>query len=277
MLRILLILLISFLGLSLRSMAQGDLLITPKRIVFEGNKQKETLNIVNLGKDTATYSVSFIQYNMKEDGSFVIIEKPDSGQMFADPLLRIFPRKVTLAPGEPQVIMLQYRRKTAMPAGEYRSHLYFRAEKNSNQLGMRDSANNTTLISVQLIPVYGLSIPIIIHSGAVNVSATLSNLKLDIQNETTQNLYLTINRTGNISIYGDIIIIYIPEQGKPYEIGTVKGVGVYTNINKRNMVVKLNNTPDKPLTNGKLKVQYVSNGETKRVVYAEGEIEIKER
>jgi hypothetical protein len=42
-------------------------------------------------------------------------------------------------------------------------------------------------------------------------------------------------------------------------------------------VVKLNNTPDKPLTNGKLKVQYVSNGETKRVVYAEGEIEIKER
>jgi P pilus assembly chaperone PapD len=83
MLRILLILLISFLGLSLRSMAQGDLLITPKRIVFEGNKQKETLNIVNLGKDTATYSVSFIQYNMKEDGSFVIIEKPDSGQMFA--------------------------------------------------------------------------------------------------------------------------------------------------------------------------------------------------
>ena len=149
--------------------------------MFEGNKQKETLNLVNMGKDTATYSISFVQYNMKEDGSFVIIEKPDSGQMFADPYLRIFPRKVTLAPGEPQVIMLQCRRKTDMPAGEYRSHLYFRAEKNYKPLGMKNAADDTALLSVQLIPVYGIRIPVIIRSGAVNVNATLSDLKLDIQ------------------------------------------------------------------------------------------------
>ena len=258
-------------------MAQGDLLITPIRVVFDGNKQKETLNLVNMGKDTATYSISFVQYNMREDGSFIIIENPDSGQMFADPYLRIFPRKITLAPGEPQVIMLQCRRKTDMPAGEYRSHLYFRAEKNIQSLGMKNPSGDTAQLTVQLIPVYGLSIPVIIRSGAVNVSAALSNLKLDIGQGIEQILTLTINRTGNISIYGDIIIEYSPAQGKPYEIGTVKGVGVYTNINKRYLAVKLNNTSGKPLTNGKLKVQYISNGETKRVVYAEGEMEIKER
>jgi hypothetical protein len=275
MLRILLLLLISFLGLSFHSMAQGDLLITPKRIVFEGNKQKETLNLANMGKDTATYSISFMQYNMKEDGTFVIIEKPDSGQMFANPYLRIFPRKVTLAPGEPQVIMLQYRRKADMQAGEYRSHLYFRAEKNNKPLGIKNADSDSALLSVQLIPVYGISIPVIIRSGAVNVSATLSNLTLDIRQEDFQNLNLTINRTGNISIYGDIIIEYVSAQGKSYEIGSVKGVGVYTNISERNVVVNLNNTNGKPLTNGKLKVQYVSNDETKRVVYAEAEMEIK--
>jgi len=136
--RKILMMLITLLVLNFQSIAQGDLLITPTRVVFEGNKQKETLNLVNTGKDTSTYSISFLQYNMKEDGSFVIIEKPDSGQLFADPYLRIFPRQVTLAPGEPQVIMLQCRRKADMLAGEYRSHLYFRAEKNYKPLGAKN-------------------------------------------------------------------------------------------------------------------------------------------
>lgn len=273
--RKLLIMLIFFLSLSFQSLAQGNLLVTPTRVVFEGNKQKEEFNLVNIGKDTAIYSISFVQYNQKEDGSYVIIEKSDSGQMFADPYLRIFPRTVTLAPREQQVIMLQYRRKPDMVAGEYRSHLYFRSEKNYKPLGVENSDKDTTTLSVQLIPIFGISIPIIIRTGAVNVSAALSDLKLDIQQDTIQNLKLTIHRTGNISLDGDIIIQYIPVQGKPYQIGRVTGVSVYTDINKRYVVVKLNNTSGKTLTNGKLKVQYISKGETKKpVVYAEGELDI---
>lgn len=268
--------LISILGFSFQSIAQGNLLITPIRVVFEGNKQKEQLNLANTGKDTAIYSISFVQKNMKEDGSFVNIEKVDSGQMFAEPYLRIFPRMVTLAPGEAQVIALQYRRKAGMPAGEYRSHLYFRSEKNYNPLGVENPDKDTTALSIQLIPVFGMSIPIIIRTGAVNVSAALSDLKLDNQQNTIQNLKLTIYRTGNISLYGDIVIQYVPVQGKPYQIGIVSGVGVYTDINKRYVVVKLNNTSGKPLKDGKLKVQYISKGETKKpVVYAEGELDIK--
>ena len=108
--RILVILLIVQSGFSLQILAQGDLLVTPSRVVFEGNKQKEQLNLLNMGQDTATYTISFVQRSMKEDGSFVTIEQPDSGQMFSDPYLRIFPRQVTLAPREPQVILVQYRR-----------------------------------------------------------------------------------------------------------------------------------------------------------------------
>jgi hypothetical protein len=270
--RKLLIMYILITGFGFLSMAQGDLLVTPIRVVFEGNKQKEAINLVNMGKDTATYSISFLHYNMKEDGSFEAIEKPDSGQMFATPYLRIFPRRVSLAPGEPQVIMLQYRRNADMDAGEYRSHLYFRAEKKYNPLGAetQDSSN----LNIQLIPVYGMSIPVIIRSGNVVVGSSLSNLSLGTQPNMEQYLNLTINRTGNISIYGDIIIEFIPTQGKSIVIGGVKGVGVYTNINKRNIAVKLNNTTGKPITNGKLKVQFVSNGETKRIVYAESELNL---
>ncbi len=255
--------------------AQGDLLITPNRVVFEGNKQKETIDLVNMGKDTATFSISFVQKNMKEDGSFVTVEGTDTTQMFADPYLRIFPRRVTLAPGEPQTIMLQCRRKADMLPGEYRSHLYFRSEKDYKPLGVKSPASDSTILSVQLIPVYGITIPVILRCGPVNVSAALSDLKLETEASNSQNLKLTINRAGNISIYGDIIIDYIPLQGKAYEIGSIKGVGVYTSINKRNISVKLNNTSGKTFTNGDLKVRYISNGDTKPLVYTVGEMEIK--
>ena len=267
--------LIPILGLSFQSIAQGNLLITPMRVVFEGNKQKTDLNLINIGTDTATYSISFRQYNMTEQGKLKLIEKPDTSQMFADRYLRIFPRQVTLAPGESQVIMLQYRRKINMVAGEYRSHLWFRSEKDYTVLGKEKTLLDSNQLSVSVIPIYGITIPIIIRSGAVNVNSTLSDLKLETQKDTIQSLKFTINRTGNISLYGDIIIQYFPLQGKSYQIGAAAGVGVYTNLNKRNVVVKLKNTSGKILANGKLKVQYFSNGETKRIVYAEGELNIK--
>jgi hypothetical protein len=252
MIKKLLPLLITISGVCFQTLAQGDLLVTPARVVFEGNKQKETLDLVNMGKDTASYSISFVQKNMREDGSFVTIEKPDSGQMFADPYLRVFPRTVKLAPGEPQTIMLQFRRKADMIPGEYRSHLYFRSEKNYNPLGTK-GGTDTTLLSVQLIPIYGITIPVIIRTGRLQVNAVLSDFKLDNKAE-NPTMKVAINRTGNISIYGDIIIDFIPSQGKSVEIGLVKGVGVYSNLNKRYITVKLNNTSGKPLIDGKLKV-----------------------
>lgn len=273
--RVSLILSIIILGLNIQSKAQGDLLVTPNRVIFEGNKQKEELSLVNMGKDTVTYSISFVQKNMNEDGSFVNVEKLDSGEMYASPYLRVFPRKVTLAPNEPQVIMLQCRHKSDMKAGEYRSHLYFRSESNYKPLGMENSGKDSTLLNVQLIPIFGISIPIIIRLGVVSVTASLSNLELEMQKDATQNLKLTINRIGNISLYGNLTVEYIPSQGKSSIIGVVNGVGVYSNINKRNISIKLNNNSGKALSKGKLKVQYTSNDDNKKIVYSEAELEIK--
>jgi hypothetical protein len=272
--KILLIIAISLFGFSLQALAQGDLLITPMRVVFDEKKQKEELSIVNTGEKTVKYTISFVQKNMKEDGSFVNIETPEDGQMFSDPYLRIFPRTVTIAPGKSQVIMLQYTRKKDMKDGEYRSHLYFRAEKDSKPLGMENPVLDTTKLSVELTPIYGMSIPVIIHSGSVNSSSSLSDLKFENQENMRQYLSLTINRKGNISMYGDVIVQYIPKNGKPYLVSSVNGVGVYTDINKRNMVIKLDNISGKTLTSGKLKIQYVNNYEKKHVVYAEAFVDI---
>jgi len=270
-----LLLLISLLCAGFPTLAQGDLFITPKRVVFEGNQRKQLLNLVNVGTEITTYSISFVQKDMTEEGEFVVVEEADSSHMFADPFLRIFPRKVTLNPGESQTIAVQCRYKADMADGEYRSHLYFRSEANYNPLGMDNTMKDTMLLSVQLVPVYGISIPIIIRKGNIDVTTSLSDLELINQEDTLQQLKLTINRSGNISVYGDLTAEFIPARGKSSLVGTVKGLGVYTNISKRNISMKINLTPGMNQMKGKLKIYYKSAEKSKDVVYAESEFDLK--
>lgn len=268
--KLLLLAVFIFSNLGFEIFAQGDLLITPNRVVFEGRKQKEELNLINTGKETTTFSVSFVQRRMNEDGTFEIIEAPDPGQLFADPYLRIYPRQVTLNPGEGQVVLLQIQRKPDMQDGEYRSHLYFRSEKNYTPLGTKNKDSLKTL-AVQLTPIFGISIPIIIRSGIVNASSSLSNLK--IENKEGSTLTFILNRTGNISVYGDLKVEFFPAKGKSYQIGSVKGVAVYTTINKRYMSIKLD--PAMDLKNGKLVLRYTSREDAKKQeVFAEAEMEL---
>ena len=267
------LLLILIVTLTLKMFAQGDLLITPKRIVFEGNNQKAELNLMNTGTDTAIYSVSFRNYNMTEQGKLALIEKPDTTQMFAEPYLRVFPRQVTLAPGEGQVIMLQCRRTADMIAGEYRSHLWFRDEKNYAPMGKENQSLDQNQLSVSVTAIFGITIPVIIRVGASSVSATLSDLKLETNEDTIQNLKLTINRKGNISINGKLKVEYIPSKGKSCQVALMN-VGIYTNLNKRDISIKLNNPNGQDLRSGKLKVRYTSPDDAKYVVYAEGELDL---
>ncbi|MDB5152911.1 MAG: molecular chaperone, partial [Mucilaginibacter sp.] len=161
---------------SLNVHAQGDLFINPKRIVFEGQKHFQEINLANIGKDTARYVISFIQIRMKEDGNFEQIEKPDSGQNFASKYLRIFPRMVTLAPKESQVVKVQVNQNSKLTDGEYRSHLYFRAVPKEIPLGESVAKDSTAKgVSVKLTPVYGISIPVIIRIGEDNTKVTLSD------------------------------------------------------------------------------------------------------
>ena len=252
--------------------AQGDLLVSPLRIIFEGKKIKEELNLVNIGKDTTIYSVSFLQYNMTEDGNFEIIEKPGPGQMFANPYLRIFPRTVTLAPREAQVVRLQYRKAKDMAAGEYRSHIYFRSEKNNKALGIQNPYKDSTLMGVQITPVFGISIPVIIREGNVNFKSSLTDLAIETVQDTITNLNLTINREGNISVYGDLVVDYTGKNGKTINIGLVRGVSVYTTVNKRHFTVRLNLLDGVDLKSGKLQLSYISPKDTPYVVYAEKEM-----
>jgi hypothetical protein len=256
---------------SLPVRAQGNLLITPRRVVFEGNKKSQELNLANIGKDTAKYVVSILDIRMTEDGTFQEITVPDSGQRFAEKFLRFFPRMVTLAPNEAQVVKIQLIKTNELVPGEYRSHVYFRAEPNMKPLGeATQPVKDSTTIAVKLIPVFGITIPVIIRVGESTASVSLSQLSMGMVNDTVPRLNLTFNRTGNMSVYGDLTVDYISPDGKISEVGGVKGIAVYTPNTVRYFHLDLMKIPGVNYHKGKLNVIYSSQADTKPSVKLAG-------
>jgi hypothetical protein len=252
--------------------AQGDLLITPRRVLFEGSTQREEITLANTGQDTARYNISFVQYRMTEEGTFEQIESPDPGQMFADEYLRYFPRTVTLAPQESQVVRMQLRRLPDMKDGEYRSHMYFRAVPDEKPLGEDDILTDTTAIGIRLTPIFGITIPVIIRVGEISASVSISDVQLVKQEEEPPLIALVFNREGNQSVYGDLTVEYIPTQGEKTEIGLVRGIAVYTPNTTRRFNMQLRNTEGLDLSQGKLLIRYSSSSEARPEVFAEKEL-----
>lgn len=253
--------------------AQGDLLITPRRAVFEGTRQSQEFTLANTGNDTAKYNVSFVQYRMTENGSFEQITEPDSGQYFADKYLRVFPRSVTLAPNESQVVRMQFRKMPDMKPGEYRSHLYFRAVPNEKPLG-EDAAKDTASIGIRLIPIFGITIPIIARVGDLPVEVQLDELSLDTKSDTVPNLAITFRRSGDKSVFGDILVNWVSPSGDSKEVGIVRGIAVYTPNQVRRFTMKLRNVPEVNYSTGKLVVRYQAPNEQKSELFAEKELKL---
>lgn len=260
--------------ISLTATAQGNLQIMPKRIVFEGTKRFQELNLANTGQDTAQYVISFINYKMTENGEFVVVTDPQDGQKFADKYLRIFPRTVTLAPNEAQSIKVQISRTSDLAAGEYRSHIYFRAIPKLKPLGEEDTKKDTSSISIKLTPVFGLSIPAIIRIGEPNVKVTISDLQFDQSNELPK-LKLTFNRTGNISVYGDLTVNYISPEGIVTQVGLARGLSVYTPNSQRNFILGLTQNKDINYHKGKLEVSLTSPQDARSEALAGASLTLK--
>jgi P pilus assembly chaperone PapD len=256
-------------------MAQGNLLITPRRVVFEGTKRTEELNLANTGADTATYNVSLVQYRMKEDGSFEEIKEPDPGQNFADKNIRFFPRTITLAPNEAQVVKMQLYKVNDLKPGEYRSHVYFRAVPRQSALGAGEQPKDTTTLSVKLVPIFGITIPVIIRVGENSTKVTLSDLSFQMVNDTLPRLSLAFNRSGNMSVYGDLEINHISSDGKTAQVGTIRGIAVYTPGTIRRVKMDLNKVPGVNFGAGRLQVIYTGQTDARPVKFAEAELILK--
>lgn len=212
--------------------SQGNLLVTPIRVIFDDKKMREDLNVCNIGSDTAVYSISFLHYKMNMDGSFSESLNGDSTVQYADEYLRVFPKRVRLAPNESQTVRLQYRKLPTIKEGEYRSHLYFRVDKTIQPLGYEERKDEKTM-SISITPIFGISIPIFIRNGSLKSEVQLSDISLKAVNDSVSKLSVNLIRTGDMSVYGNLSVSHSSATGKITLLTKADGIGIYPELSKR--------------------------------------------
>ena len=87
---------------------------------------------------------------------------------------------------------------------------------------------DTSNISIKIVSVFGVTLPVIIRVGASTTTLNITDLKVEKATAGSKKLHLTIQRTGNMSVYGDITVTYIASNGKETNIGEVNGLAIYT-------------------------------------------------
>jgi hypothetical protein len=223
----------------------GGLLVAPTRLVFEGRQRTGQLTLVNTGARTATYRISLVRMRMTETGAFREVQDPDSAERFADTLVRFSPRRVELPPNVPQTVRLQVRLPADLPAGEYRSHLLFRAVPSVEP---EDTARAEPVHDLQLTlrAVYGVSIPVIVRQGTLVAGVSLSDARVELVPgaEPPAQLTVTLNRSGDRSVYGDLRAVLVRDGQTDLVVGVAKGLAVYTPNPRRTCLLPLRLPPE---------------------------------
>ena len=228
----------------------GDLLVAPTRIVLDGRKGTEIV-LNNIGDAPATYRISVEFRRMTADGNLEDVADPTPAEKAAADMIVYAPRRVTLAPHEPQSIRLSARPPEGIAEGEYRVHLLFRAIPPSTPVSASaDEAGKG--LRLQLIPVYGVTIPVIVRLGNLEAKAEISNVELEKKDGKSE-ISLDLSRSGSRSTFGEVLVL---KPGVKNPIAIQKAVAVYTEVGTRKVTIPVDDSYKGDLA-GPVTVQYI--------------------
>lgn len=227
----------------------GDLLVAPTRLVLNGGRSAEVI-LNNIGDEPATYRISAEFRRMKPDGTLEEVTDPTAAEKAAQDMLIFAPRRVTLAPHEPQSVRIAARPPQGLPDGEYRIHLLFRAVPPATPVA--EAANASAKgVNFRLIPIYGVTIPVIVRLGNLTVQAAITNVHLD-HRDGKPVVAMTLERNGTRSTFGEVRVF---KAGVKDPIAISRAVAIYTEINQRQVVVPVDDAFKGEVT-GPVTVQY---------------------
>ena len=230
--------------------AQGDLLVAPTRVVINNGGSAEVV-LSNIGTQPATYRISAELRRMSEDGDFTEVSEAEANpaEKAALAMITFAPRRITLLPGQPQSVRIAVRPPEGLTDGEYRVHLNFRAIPPALK-PEEAAATPATGLSIKLIPVYGITIPVFLRRGRLEGGASLANPHL-VKSEAGAYLELDMNRTGQRSVYGELV----GKSSRGDVLFNLRGIAIYPEVTHRKVQIPV---PAETLAKlkGPVKVEY---------------------
>jgi hypothetical protein len=245
----------------------GDVNLTPRRLVFgPRDRGVKEITVFNRTDGTATYTITLTDRAMTPDGALVAPGDVSAAEQArlksALDFIRYSPRQMTLGPHESQTVRLQARPPAGEAPAEYRTHFSVAATPppdTGTDIAAAASGTQATSLQVRITPVFGIMIPIIIRTGDLSEQTSISNPRL-VEAAGKRAIGFTIHRSGGRSVYGGIDI-FLEGSGSPKKIGGIRGLGVYTEIDHRDVVIPID--ADAPA---------VGRGSRVKIVYTDDEL-----
>lgn len=220
--------------------------ITPRRVIFDRNKRAEAVYVFNQGNAAAVVDVALVDNVMLASGEIVPVGRAaEKGAeavaaaatiKSAKPMLLAAPSRLVLAPGQGRTIRLRATLPEGDASAEYRTHLTVTnvPPADTGLTAEQAAAAGRGELVLRIQSIFGLSIPLIVRTGAVNSAATLGAIHAG-DDKGKPVLDVPIRRSGANSVYGNIEV----RSGKDV-VGLVRGLGVYPEVAERTARVPLN-------------------------------------
>lgn len=219
----------------------GDVNLYPRRVVIAGRERSATVGLYNRATHRGEYDIVISDMMMAPDGRVVDLASVGDPALagrvkVASPFLRWSPRKVALPPSEAQLVRIMVRIPPDLPDGEYRSHFtVVSVPPQGDGLSIEQAVGDQNGgVGVQIVPRFGISIPVIVRVGETTAQTALTDLA--IVREAQPAVHLTIRRQGTRSVFGDLTVT---GGGGKVVIGQIKGVGVYPEIAERSVQIPI--------------------------------------
>lgn len=215
-----------FITCSITAGAQG-ILFSEYRMFLEPNRIR-SLQISNPTEEVRTYDISLINKQMLDGG--VLVDVPDTilPPFSIRQYIKVFPRVVTLAPGESQEVQIQLKVPADMPEGEYRSYLHF-VPRLTQAPDTSDLGNGMLTSIVMRVTA---AIPLFYRNRAKLEEVKIGDVKIYKDSLGRDMIYLDIHRAGNRSVYVTALVEYM-SNGQPVKLAEKLGNGIYAEVNHK--------------------------------------------
>ena len=237
--------------------------INPKRITFDRIGKSAAVYVFNQGGAIGGFDVKLIDRVMLPDGQIVPLSEAEAKPELKDLVARlksakdmvvVTPRRVSLSGNAGQTLRIRAGTSAEVAAGEYRTHLTVTAIPPAD-IGVtaeQAASQREGQLSFRINSVLGLSIPVILRVGPIDIRAGIENAKLSVETAPatagkppvqTGILAFELVRVGANSLFGDIEVRGAKERGDKEPLGVVRGVGVYPEIDRRFVKIALRRVP----------------------------------
>jgi P pilus assembly chaperone PapD len=250
--------------------AGAELAVAPTRVVFDARAREADVLLTNRGTEERTYRIELEDRVMDSSGKLSVAANVPSS---AKGMIRFSPRQVRLQPGQSQIVRIQLRKPATLGEGEYRSHLRIAEvpETVSRTQRMDFEREDGRWLGVQLKPVFGISVPVIVRHGDPSASVAVGQVMLRQDRSAAD---LELRREGTKSVYGTLKATFLPAGGlEPVDVAELAGIALYADLPVRRLTLPLRFPDEYRTSSGVLRVVY-EDAEAGRRILAEGQLEV---